>query len=196
MSVEIRMVTGDILEVEADVLAVKYAQGFHSSDGLVAEKLASKGIFKRTLESPVGEARFTQAQRGRRQRAVQTGAGASLDVTVFEHLFEHQPKEMNMSTQSERVVSDVKVLINDTEELVKATTSQDKIDRIVLCGGASRVDSLAELLEERFGAPVEFLDPFKAVTFDAQRLGIDNPADIAPTAAVAVGLALRTVRGR
>ena len=29
-----------------------------------------------------------------------------------------------MSTQSERVVSDVKVLINDTEELVKVTTSQ------------------------------------------------------------------------
>ncbi len=59
MSVEIRVVTGDILEVEADVLAVKYAQGFHSSDGLVAEQLASKGIFKRTLESSVGEARFT-----------------------------------------------------------------------------------------------------------------------------------------
>jgi ElaB/YqjD/DUF883 family membrane-anchored ribosome-binding protein len=31
---------------------------------------------------------------------------------------------MNMSTQSERVVSDVKELINDTEELVKATASQ------------------------------------------------------------------------
>lgn len=29
-----------------------------------------------------------------------------------------------MNTQSERVVSDVKVLINDTEELVKATAAQ------------------------------------------------------------------------
>jgi type IV pilus assembly protein PilM len=86
--------------------------------------------------------------------------------------------------------------IQKTFDFFKATTSQDKIDRIVLCGGASRVDSLAELLEERFGAPVEFLDPFKAVTFDAKRLGIDNPADIAPTAAVAVGLALRTAGDR
>jgi type IV pilus assembly protein PilM len=97
-----------------------------------------------------------------------------------------------LRTMSEAVVLE----IQKTFDFFKATTSQDKIDRIVLCGGACRVDSLAELLEERFGAPVEFLDPFKAVTFDAKRLGIDNPADIATTAAVAVGLALRTAGDR
>ena len=59
MSVEIRVVMQDLLEVEADVLAVKYAQGFHASDGLVADRLASKNISKRTLESAVDEARFT-----------------------------------------------------------------------------------------------------------------------------------------
>ena len=97
-----------------------------------------------------------------------------------------------LRTMSEAVVLE----IQKTFDFFKATTSQDKIDRIVLCGGACRVDSLAELLEERFGAPVEFLDPFKAVTLDAKRLGIDNPADIATTAAVAVGLALRTAGDR
>ena len=97
-----------------------------------------------------------------------------------------------LRTMSEAVVLE----IQKTFDFFKATTSQDKIDRIVLCGGASRVDSLAELIEERFGAPVEFLDPFKAVTCDAKRLGIDNPADVAPTAAVAVGLALRTAGDR
>src|ERR1043165_3243737 len=61
MSVEIRVVLQDLLEVEADVLAVKYAQGFHASDGLVADKLAAKNVSKRTLESEVDEARFTDS---------------------------------------------------------------------------------------------------------------------------------------
>lgn len=86
--------------------------------------------------------------------------------------------------------------IQKTFDFFKATTSEDRIDRIVLCGGASRVDGFAELLEDRFGAPVEFLDPFKTVAFDAQRLGLSQPADLAPTAAVAVGLALRTAGDR
>ena len=97
-----------------------------------------------------------------------------------------------LRTTSETVVLE----IQKTFDFFKATTAQDRIDRIVLCGGASRVDGLAELLEERFGAPVEFLDPFKTVELDAKRLGIDNPADIAQTAAVAVGLALRTAGDR
>src|SRR4051794_26259374 len=59
MSVEIRVVLQDLLEVEVDVLAVKYAQGFHASDGLVADKLAERNISKRSLESAVDEPRFT-----------------------------------------------------------------------------------------------------------------------------------------
>jgi type IV pilus assembly protein PilM len=86
--------------------------------------------------------------------------------------------------------------IQKTFDFFKATTSQDRIDRIVLCGGASQVDGFAELLEERFGAPVEGLDPFKTVTIEADRLGISNLADMAPTAAVAVGLALRAAGDR
>jgi hypothetical protein len=59
MSVEIRVVQQDLLEVEADVLAVKHAQGFHSSDGLVAGRLADAGLSRRSFESAPDEARFT-----------------------------------------------------------------------------------------------------------------------------------------
>jgi ElaB/YqjD/DUF883 family membrane-anchored ribosome-binding protein len=37
---------------------------------------------------------------------------------------EHKPKETDMTAQSEKLVTDVRVLVNDTEELVKATASQ------------------------------------------------------------------------
>jgi type IV pilus assembly protein PilM len=97
-----------------------------------------------------------------------------------------------LRTMSEAVVLE----IQKTFDFFKATTSQDRIDRIVLCGGGSRVDGLTEALAERFEAPVEYLDPFKAVGFDAARLGLPSAAELAPTAAVAVGLALRTAGDR
>ena len=80
--------------------------------------------------------------------------------------------------------------IQKTFDFFKATASSDRIDRIVLSGGASRVDGFAQALEERFGAPVETFDPFRKIAFEATKLGITDPASIA-TAAVAVGLALR-----
>ena len=49
--------------------------------------------------------------------------------------------------------------------------------------------------EERFGAPVETLDPFKQIAFDAKKLNADLAA-AAQTAAVAVGLALRRAADR
>ena len=77
----------------------------------------------------------------------------------------------------------------------KATVASEHIDRIVLSGGASRVDGFRQMLEERFSTPVEDFDPFRAVTWDAGKLG-EPSADHAATAAVAVGLALRKIGDR
>jgi hypothetical protein len=57
--IELTVANADLLDVEADVLAVKYAQGFHASDGLVADRLAGKGVARRALEAPVNAPRFT-----------------------------------------------------------------------------------------------------------------------------------------
>jgi type IV pilus assembly protein PilM len=84
--------------------------------------------------------------------------------------------------------------IQKTFDFFKATASSDRIDRILLSGGASRVDGFAEALAERFGAPVEPFDPFKTMSFDAAKLGMAEAT--VPTAAVAVGLALRRVGDR
>jgi Tfp pilus assembly PilM family ATPase len=51
------------------------------------------------------------------------------------------------------------------------------------------------MLAERFEAPVEHFDPFKKISFDAARFQVDS-AEVASTAAVAVGLALRRAGDR
>jgi type IV pilus assembly protein PilM len=96
-----------------------------------------------------------------------------------------------------RAVSEnVMLEIQKTFDFFKATASSDRIDRIMVSGGASRAEGFTEMLSERFEAPIEALDPFKRVTFDTKKFQVESAADVAPTAAVAVGLALRRVGDR
>src|SRR5882762_544940 len=81
--------------------------------------------------------------------------------------------------------------IQKTFDFFKATASSDRIDRIVLSGGASRVDGFVQALQERFSTTVEMFDPFKKIAFDPGKLGIEDVEALATSAAVAVGLALR-----
>ena len=96
-----------------------------------------------------------------------------------------------------RAVSEnVMLEIQKTFDFFKATASSDRIDRIMLSGGASRAEGFNEMLSDRFEAPIEALDPFKRVAFDPRKFQVDSADDVAPTAAVAVGLALRRVGDR
>src|SRR4029450_7004994 len=76
--------------------------------------------------------------------------------------------------------------IQKTFDFFRATASSDHLNRIVVSGGASRAEGFTELLADRFQAPVEPFDPFKRIAFDARKFQVD-PAEIAPTAAGAVG---------
>ena len=86
--------------------------------------------------------------------------------------------------------------IQKTFDFFKATASSDRIDRIVVSGGASRVDGFVAALQERFGTPVETFDPFRKIAFEPQKFGVVDMDNVLPTAAVAVGLALRKAGDR
>jgi type IV pilus assembly protein PilM len=115
------------------------------------------------------------------ESAEQLKRGVPVDGATFE---EAQPV-------LRAVTENVLLEIQKTFDFFKATAASDQIDRVILSGGASRVDGFQEMLQERFNAPVESFDPFRTVAWDAKKLG--DPMELAPTAAVAVGLALRQV---
>ena len=94
------------------------------------------------------------------------------------------------------VTENVMLEIQKTFDFFKATAASDRIDRIMLSGGASRAEGFTEMLGERFEAPIEAFDPFKRVMFDAKKFNVGSAADVAATVAVAVGLALRRVGDR
>jgi type IV pilus assembly protein PilM len=89
------------------------------------------------------------------------------------------------------VTENVLLEVQKTFDFFKATASSDHIDRILLSGGASKVDGFAHSLQERFGSPVEAFDPFKRIGFEPDKLGVHGADSLVPTVAVAVGLALR-----
>mgnify|MGYP002629552468 CR=1 FL=1 len=86
--------------------------------------------------------------------------------------------------------------VEKTFDFFKATAASDRIDRIMLCGGASRVEGFADALRERFDTEVELFDPFRQVSIDIKKLGLASLDDVAPFTVVAVGLALRKVGDR
>jgi type IV pilus assembly protein PilM len=119
------------------------------------------------------------------EAAEQLKKGIPVDGASFE---EAQPL---LRAVSENVLLEVQ----KTFDFFKATASSDQIHRIVLSGGTSRVDGFQEMLQDRFGVPVEEFDPFRAVGWDPAKLG-GEAAEHASTAAVAVGLALRKAGDR
>ncbi len=96
-----------------------------------------------------------------------------------------------------RAMSDIVLLeLERTFDFFKATAAHDHIDKIMLCGGASRVDGFADALRDRFDTEVESFDPFRKVVCDVKELGVEDLGSLAPVAAVAVGLALRRAGDR
>jgi len=120
------------------------------------------------------------------EAAEQLKRGAAVDGHTFEHV---QPV---LHAMTENVL----VEIQKTFDFFKATASSERIDRIVLSGGASQVDGFAQALQSRFGAEVESFDPFRKITFDADKLGISDVEGAMLTSAVAVGLAVRKAGDR
>lgn len=93
------------------------------------------------------------------------------------------------------VTDNILLEVQKTFDFFKATASSDHIDKIVVSGGASRVDGFYEMLAERFGTSVEEFDPFRNITWDAKKVEGDI-VEAASTGAVAVGLALRRAGDR
>jgi type IV pilus assembly protein PilM len=94
------------------------------------------------------------------------------------------------------VSENIALEIQKTFDFFKATSSEDRIDRIFISGGASVVPGLRELLGDRFEAGVEFLNPFNNVTYNPKDFDPDYINEVAPSAAIAVGLAVRRVSDR
>ncbi|MGA9520232.1 MAG: type IV pilus assembly protein PilM [Myxococcaceae bacterium] len=71
------------------------------------------------------------------------------------------------------------------------TAADANFTKVFLSGGTAKIPALFKTIEARVGVPVEILNPFKIIEIDNRRFDPAFIMDVAPMAAVAVGLALR-----
>ena len=94
------------------------------------------------------------------------------------------------------VSENIALEVQKTFDFFKATSSEDRIDRIFLSGGTAKIGGLRDLIADRFDAGVELLNPFNSITYNPRDFDPDFINEIGPSATIAVGLAVRKVGDR
>lgn len=82
--------------------------------------------------------------------------------------------------------------IQKTFDFFKSTTTVERIDRMLVSGGAAHTPGLVETLARKFEMPAEKFDSFKNVAYDPKRFSPAVIADHSPDLAIAIGLAMRS----
>lgn len=73
------------------------------------------------------------------------------------------------------------------------TSSDGRISRVFLSGGAAKLPSLARIIEDKTGVGVELMDPFKHVRIDPKFFNVGYISEVRSAAAVAMGLGRRSL---
>ncbi len=85
--------------------------------------------------------------------------------------------------------------IQKTFDFYRATTEDNEtvVEKILISGGGSKLNGLAQELSARLEIPVEVLDPFRNIKVESGKFDPEYISEIMPEMAVAVGLAMRGV---
>ena len=86
--------------------------------------------------------------------------------------------------------------VKRTIEYLAETEPGGTMDKVLLCGGYARAPGLVESLSRFLGLPVEHIDPFHGVEVDESGVDRDALYNLAPLAAVGMGLASRRAGDR
>lgn len=89
------------------------------------------------------------------------------------------------------ISENVALEIRRSLDFYAASPVQLPITAVFLCGGASRIPGLSNMLSEILGLPIEYLNPFAKVACSGRQFNEEFLAAISSSAAVPLGLALR-----
>ncbi len=147
------------------------------------------GMFAFTRDVSIGGNRYTEsiqkelsisyddAERAKKGESVEGGVPSALDSVI------------------ENISSEIASEITRSFGYFKTASGNERIDKIMLSGGSSKIKNLSTLLQERLEIPVEIVNPFRKIEIPPE-FNSDYIRDIAPIAAVAVGLGIRRLNDR
>jgi type IV pilus assembly protein PilM len=86
--------------------------------------------------------------------------------------------------------------IGNSIEFFQSTTTYEKINKLYLSGGGSKIKDFDIILQQQIGIPVEIVNPFKKIEYSEKNFDLEYLREIGPMMAVGVGLATRKVGDR
>jgi type IV pilus assembly protein PilM len=88
------------------------------------------------------------------------------------------------------------VEIGNSVDFFQSTSTYQKISKLFLSGGGSKIKEFDMILQQQIGVPVEMANPFKRIEYSEKDFDLEYLRDIGPVMAVGVGLASRKVGDR
>jgi type IV pilus assembly protein PilM len=76
-------------------------------------------------------------------------------------------------------------------DFYNASSSGAPVVYILLAGGSAKIPGLSKVIEDATGLPAQLMNPFNAISYDPAVFTQEYLANIAPIAAIPIGLALR-----
>jgi type IV pilus assembly protein PilM len=117
------------------------------------------------------------------EEAEKIKVGSKMDITS-------QPIIQNvLKTASESLA----IEIGNSLDFFQSTTTYEKINKLYLSGGGSKIKDFDIILQQQIGIPVEIVNPFKKVEYSEKNFDLEYLREIGPVMAVGVGLASRKV---
>jgi type IV pilus assembly protein PilM len=147
------------------------------------------GVSLFTRDIPLGGNRYTEAI----QREMGMSYDEAEEIKKGERANEGGGPLTNVI---DSVNAEVASEIARTVDYFKTSASNADLDRVLVCGGVARIKGLVQQLGDRMQVSVELANPFGEIDTSGSDADPDTLADMAPLAAVGVGLALRAVGDR
>jgi type IV pilus assembly protein PilM len=101
------------------------------------------------------------------------------------------PEDLNSIVSS--VVTDWCTEIKRALDFFYSTFPEDQITKIILSGGGANIKEFRQLLAVETSSDVEIINPFRNFSIDSDRFDSSYLEQIAPQAAICMGLALRKI---
>ena len=83
--------------------------------------------------------------------------------------------------------------IGNSLDFFQSTSTYQKISKLYLSGGGSKIKDFDIILQQQIGIPVEIANPFRKIEYSEKSFDLEYLRDIGPVMSVGVGLASRKV---
>ena len=127
--------------------------------------------------------------------AIQREMGVSFEEAEMMKKGQEQHEGM-ITAVLDGVNAEVASEIAKSIDYFKSTSTEGELKKILLSGGCAKVAGLASQLSDRMRCTVELANPFLKIDITGADVPSESLSDVAPMAAVGVGLAIRSMGDR